>query len=67
VQDLLALGRASFTWILGTAALIEVVLLITIGADLTAVALALIAIQSVCAGMILLLSLRPPVRKGSQD
>ena len=58
VQYLLAMGKANFLWVLGTAAIVEVVALILIGDDLTAAALALLAIQVVCAATILTLALR---------
>jgi len=58
VQYLLAMGRANFIWVLGVAAVMEVVLLIAIGADLTEVALALFAVQVVCASIMLTLSFR---------
>jgi O-antigen/teichoic acid export membrane protein len=58
VQYLLALGRARFIWILAVAAVTEVLLLAGIGADLTAVALALFGLQTVCAATFLRLSLR---------
>ena len=58
VQYLLAMGRASFIWVLGVAAVMEVILLIAIGADLTEVALALFAVQVVCASIMLTLSFR---------
>jgi O-antigen/teichoic acid export membrane protein len=58
VQYLLAMGKASFLWVLGTAAIVEVVALIFIGDDLTAVAVALLAIQVVCAATILTLAMR---------
>ncbi len=58
VQYLLAMGRASFLWVLGVAAVAEIVVLVIIGADLTAVALGLLAVQLVCAGSVLVLSFR---------
>jgi O-antigen/teichoic acid export membrane protein len=62
VQYLLAMGRASFIWVLAGALVAEVGALIVIGADLTAVALALFAVQVVCAGTVLSLSLRRAAR-----
>jgi O-antigen/teichoic acid export membrane protein len=58
VQYLLALGRWRFTLLLAAAVVVEVVALIAIGADLTAVALALFGLQGVCAAMLLFLALR---------
>ncbi len=58
VQYLLALGRASFIWVLGLVALAEVVLLAGIGANLTGVAVALFGLQLVCASCMLTLALR---------
>ena len=58
VQYLLAMGRASFIWVLATCLALETVLLIMIGADLAAVALALFAVQVICASTTLLLSAR---------
>ncbi|MET0761320.1 MAG: hypothetical protein ABWZ63_03185, partial [Thermoleophilaceae bacterium] len=67
VQYLLALGRASFVWVLAPAALVEVLLLLGIGANLTEIALALSALQLACATAVLALSFRragarPPER-----
>ncbi|MEA2333255.1 MAG: hypothetical protein QOH58_3393 [Thermoleophilaceae bacterium] len=58
VQYLLAMGRASFIPVLAAAAVVEVVALIAIGANLTAIALALFGLQVVCAATLLTLSLR---------
>jgi O-antigen/teichoic acid export membrane protein len=58
VQYLLAMGRSNFIWVLGVAAVVEVVALISIGADLTSVALALLGVQIVCATVTLTLSFR---------
>ena len=58
VQYLLALGRASFIWVLALGAVAEVLLLLAIGADLTEVALALFGLQLACAAGVLALSLR---------
>jgi O-antigen/teichoic acid export membrane protein len=60
VQYLLALGRSSFIGVLGLAAAMEVLLLLAVGANLTGVALALFALQLVCAGSVLALSFRGP-------
>jgi glycosyltransferase involved in cell wall biosynthesis/O-antigen/teichoic acid export membrane protein len=59
VQYLLALGRASFIWVLGVAATMEVVLLAGIGGHLTEIALALFGLQLLCASTVLTLSFRP--------
>ncbi len=59
VQYLLAMHRSNFILVLGVALLTEVGLLIAIGADLTGVALALLAVQAVCAAVVLALALRP--------
>jgi O-antigen/teichoic acid export membrane protein len=61
VQYLLALGRSSFIWVLGCAVVLEVALLAGIGANLERVALALFALQLVCAGLVLALSFRTRV------
>jgi O-antigen/teichoic acid export membrane protein len=58
VQYLLAMGRATFIWVLGAAIVVEVVALIGIGADLTAVAIALSTVQVFCAGTVLMMALR---------
>jgi O-antigen/teichoic acid export membrane protein len=58
VQYLLAMGHPGFIGLLAVAAVAEVVLLLAIGADLTAVALALFALQAVCASAILVLAFR---------
>jgi O-antigen/teichoic acid export membrane protein len=58
VQYLLAMGRASFISVLVPAAVLEVALLVFIGADLTAVALSLFGVQALCAAFVLLLSFR---------
>jgi O-antigen/teichoic acid export membrane protein len=65
VQYLLALGRANFIWVLGLAAAMEVALLIGIGADLTAVAVALFGVQVVCAAAVFGLSLRSRASEGA--
>ena len=64
VQYLLAMGRAAFIWVLGAAIVVEVFVLIGIGADLTAVALALLAIQIVCGATTLTLALRQRLPAG---
>jgi O-antigen/teichoic acid export membrane protein len=63
VQYLLALGRANFVWVLGAAVVVEVLLLIAVGADLTGVALALFGLQVACAATLLTLSLRHAAAK----
>jgi glycosyltransferase involved in cell wall biosynthesis/O-antigen/teichoic acid export membrane protein len=62
VQYLLALERASFLWVLGAAATMEVLLLASIGARLTEVALALMVLQLCCAAIVLTLSFRVAAR-----
>jgi O-antigen/teichoic acid export membrane protein len=57
VQYLLALHRYSFTWILAAAMVVEVGALVAIGDDLTRVAMALTAVQAVCAAALLFLAL----------
>jgi O-antigen/teichoic acid export membrane protein len=64
VQYLLAMGRAMFIWVLGAAVVVEVAVLVGIGADLTAIALALLAVQIVCAGTTLTLALRQRLPAG---
>jgi hypothetical protein len=61
VQYLLALGRPSFIWVLGCAVVLEVALLAGIGANLERVAMALFALQLVCATLVLALSFRTRV------
>jgi O-antigen/teichoic acid export membrane protein len=58
VQYLLALGHSRFLWLLGVAALVEPLLVVGIGADLTQVALALLAIQATLAACVIAVSLR---------
>jgi glycosyltransferase involved in cell wall biosynthesis/O-antigen/teichoic acid export membrane protein len=58
VQYLLALGRASFLWLLAVAAIAEPVLLVGVGSHLVGVALALLAIQALVAVSVVALSLR---------
>jgi O-antigen/teichoic acid export membrane protein len=58
VQYLLAMGKASFLFVLAAGVVAEVVLLLLIGDDLTAIALALLGIQAVCATTILTLAMR---------
>ena len=65
VQYLIALGRSGFIWVLGVAAMTEVVLLVGIGADLTNIALALFALQLACATTMLGISFRGRERLGA--
>ena len=58
VQYLLALGHSRFIVLLAVALAVEVGSLVAIGADLTGVALAMLAIQAACAGALLALALR---------
>jgi len=58
VQYLLAVGRRSFIPVLGVAAVADVVLLASIGSNLTDVAIALFALQVTAAAVIMVLSLR---------
>jgi len=58
VQYLLALGRASFIWVLTAGAIAEVLLLLGIGADLTQIAVALFALQLACSAALLTLAFR---------
>lgn len=65
VQYLLALGRSAFIWVLGAGAVVEVLLLLAIGVELTRIAIALAGLQLVCAVFVLVLSLRA-VRGGDE-
>ena len=58
VQYLLALGRARFIWVLGVAVVVDVILLATIGADLTEVAIGLCMIQTLTAATLVTVALR---------
>ena len=58
VQYLLALGHSRFLWLLGVAALVEPLLVLGIGAHLTEVALALLAIQATLAACVIAVSMR---------
>ena len=58
VQYLLALGHSRFLWLLGVAALVEPLLVVAIGADLTQVALALLGIQATLAACVIAVSMR---------
>jgi O-antigen/teichoic acid export membrane protein len=61
VQYLLALGRPGFIWVLACAVVVEVALLAGIGANLERVAMALFALQLVCAALVLGLTVRTRV------
>jgi len=58
VQYLLALGRVSFVLLLGLAPIVELALLRAVGADLTGVALVLVALQGVLAPAVFAVVLR---------
>lgn len=58
VQYLLAMGKASFLFVLAAAMVAEVAVLLAIGDDLTAIAVALLAIQAVCAATVLTMAMR---------
>jgi O-antigen/teichoic acid export membrane protein len=58
VQYLLALGHSRFLWVLAVAALLEPLLVVGIGAHLTQVALALLAIQATLAACVIVVSMR---------
>jgi O-antigen/teichoic acid export membrane protein len=64
VQYLLAMGRASFLFVLGAAVIAEVAVLLSIGDDLTAIAIALFCIQAVCASVILTMAMRQKAAAG---
>jgi O-antigen/teichoic acid export membrane protein len=64
VQYLLALHRYRFIWVLVAGVVVEVLALLAIGADLTRVAMALLAVQAVCATVILCLALQRRGRLG---
>ncbi len=57
MQYLLALRRSRFIWVLAAAMVLEVAALVAIGDDLTRVAMALIAVQALCAAALLFLAL----------
>ena len=67
VQYLLALGHSRFILVLALALVVEVGALVAIGADLTAVALALLGIQAACAATLLGLALRPAAARAALD
>ena len=58
VQYLLALGRASFLWVLGVAAVVEPLLLQGIGAKLTEIAVGLLALELALAAVVLAMGFR---------
>ena len=60
VQYLLALHRYRFIWILAVGVVAEVVALVAVRDDLTRVAMALLAVQAVCASVVLFLALGRP-------
>jgi O-antigen/teichoic acid export membrane protein len=64
VQYLLAMGRASFLFVLGAGVIAEVAVLLSIGDDLTAIAVALFCIQAVCASVILTMAMRQRAAAG---
>jgi O-antigen/teichoic acid export membrane protein len=64
VQYLLAMGKASFLVVLAAALAVEVPLMLTIGDDLTAIAIALAGIQAVTAAVILTMALRQKAPTG---
>jgi O-antigen/teichoic acid export membrane protein len=57
VQYLLALHRYRFIWVLAAALVIEVSAIVAIGAELTEVAMAMLAVQAACAGIVLTVAL----------
>jgi O-antigen/teichoic acid export membrane protein len=64
VQYLLAMGRASFLFVLGASVVAEVAVLLSIGDDLTAIAIGLFCIQAVCASVILTMAMRQKAATG---
>jgi O-antigen/teichoic acid export membrane protein len=64
VQYLLAMGRASFLFVLGAGVIAEVAVLLSIGDDLTAIAIALFCVQAVCASVILTMAMRQKAAAG---
>ena len=67
VQYLLALGRTSFVAVLAVGAVVDVVLLTAIGANLTRVAVALFVLQAGCAALLVALCLRSEPAKDPPD
>jgi O-antigen/teichoic acid export membrane protein len=66
VQYLLALGRTSFISVLAVGVVLEVVIVASIGADLTSVAEALCALQAAFAAVIVSIALRARVHEPVQ-
>ncbi len=64
VQYLLAMGKASFLFVLAVGVIAEVLVLLSIGDDLTAIALALLVIQAACAAVIVTMAMRQSVPAG---
>ena len=64
VQYLLAMGRANFLFVLGAGVVAEVGVLLTIGDDLTAIAIALLCVQAVCASVTLTMAMRQRAAAG---
>jgi O-antigen/teichoic acid export membrane protein len=64
VQYLLAMGKASFLVVLAAALAVEVPVMLIIGDDLTAIAIALAGIQAVTAAVILTMALRQKAPTG---
>ena len=58
VQYLLAMGRAHFLPVLAAGIVVEVPVLLSIGDDLTAIAIVLLGIQAACAATILTMAMR---------
>jgi len=66
VQYLLAMGKASFLVVLAAGLIVEVPVLLSIGDDLTAIAIALLCIQGVCASVILTMAMRQKTPTGHE-
>jgi O-antigen/teichoic acid export membrane protein len=66
VQYLLAMGKASFLVVLAAALVVEIPVLLSIGDDLTAIAIALVCIQAVCASVILTMAMRQKTPTGHE-
>jgi O-antigen/teichoic acid export membrane protein len=64
VQYLLAMGRASFLFVLAAGVVAEVLVLISMGDDLTAIAVGLMIVQAACASVILTMALRQSAPAG---
>ena len=63
-QYLLALHRYRFIWVLAVGVVVEVVALVAIGAELTQVAIALLAVLAACAAALLFTGAGAPGRRG---